>query len=269
MSKAKINFLTAFALLIFVSLACNLGKKGDSNVAVTNTSNTAKTPANKKSTDAESTSGEEKTKPAAGKGNVQGKVLFNEQPVEGIEVKICETFSAIIGIRCTGKTLTTKTGSDGVFVLANLEPMTYGGLTAKVFKSNYYIYPQEGIMSPQKFTVEADKTTFTPDINLFKDDVKITNPKSGAKADAKSLELKWDTYPDAAYYKVSLFPDAGGTPPVSGERVEDPTYAVTEELINGKYRMKVEAFNSNDRKLAESSADIKFTVTGGTEPTPK
>ena len=270
MLKAKINFLTAFALLVFVSIACNLGKNNNSNSVVVNTSNTEakKTPKTIKGDD-ESTSGEEKQKPAAGKGNVQGKVLFNDQPVEGIEVKICETFTAFMGIRCTGKTLTTKTDAGGIFVLANLEPLTYGGLTAKVFKSNYYVYPQEGIMTPQKFTVEADKTTFASDIHLFKDDVKITNPKSGAKADAKALELKWDTYPDAAYYKVSLYPDGGGISPVSGERVDDPTYAVTETLTNGKYRIKVEAFNAGDRKLSESSSDIKFTVTGGTEPTPK
>jgi hypothetical protein len=271
MSKAKINFLTAFALLIFVSLACNLNKFRSSNSLTVTNSNTVTTktsPSKTKPSD-DSTSGEERTKPAAGKGNVQGKVLFNDQPVEGIEVKICETFSAFMGIRCTGKTLVTKTGSDGVFVLANLEPMKYGGLTAKVFKSNYYIYPQESIMMPQSFTVEADKTIFSPDINLFKDDVKITNPKAGSKADANALELKWDAYPDATYYKVSLFPDAGGTPPVSGERVEDTTYTVTESLTNGKYRMKVEAFNTNDHKLAETSDEIKFTVTGGVAPTPK
>lgn len=282
MSTAKINLLLVLAVSIFVSLACSgLGKNENrsvgGNTATDSSNSTAANKANNKkntnttteSDDGESTSGEQKQKPAPGKGNVQGKVLYNDQPVEGIEVRICENFSTIMGIRCDGKTQTTKTGADGVFVLADLDPKTYGGLTAKVFKSAYYVFPQEGIMTAQKFSVEADKTIFARDIHLFKDDVKITSPKAGAKVDAKNLELKWDAYPDAAYYKVSLYPDAGGLPPISGERVDEPTYAVTEELTNGKYRIRVEVYNAGDRKLAESSNDIKFTVTGGTEPQPK
>lgn len=277
MSKSKINVLLALAAFIFVSLACSgLGKNDNQNSGATNSSNSSKTASNVKkntptsgdsdeTTADDSSSGEEKQKPAAGKGNVQGKVLYNDQPVEGIEVKICENFSTILGIKCDGATKTTRTDKDGVFVLADLDPKTYGGLTAKVFKSAYYVYPQEGIMRAQKFNVEADKTIFARDIHLFKDDVKITSPKSGSKVDAKAVELKWDAYPDAAYYKVSLYPEGGGLSPVSNERVDDTTYAVNEDLTNGKYRIKIEAYNASDRKLAESSSDIKFTVTGGAE----
>ncbi len=277
MSKARINFLLAVAVLVFVSLACgNLSKStnqeaGNTNSLITTSNTTSKpTPSTKNNNgDGASTSGAEKQKPADGKGNVQGKVLYNEQPVEGIEVRICENFSTIMGIKCDGKSKTTKTDKDGIFVLADLEPKVYGGLTAKVFKSNYYVYPQEGIMTAQKFTVEAEKTIYARDINLFKDDVKITSPKSGAKVAAQGLELKWDAYPDAAYYKITLFPDAGGLPPINAERVDDPTYAVTEPLTNGKYRMRVESYNANNKKLAATSDDIKFTVTGGAEPAPK
>lgn len=277
-STAKISFRLAFlAVVILVSQACSgLGRNENQNVGggsvnATNSTNSASTAANNKKTgttdsgDDASTSGEEKQKPAPGKGNVQGKVLYNDQPVEGIEVRICENFSTIMGIRCDGKTQTTKTGADGVFVLADLDPKTYGGLTAKVFKSAYYVFPQEGIMTAQKFNVEADKTIFARDIHLYKDDVKIINPKAGSKADAKNLELKWEAYPDAAYYKISLYPDAGGLPPISGERVDEPSYSVTEELANGKYRLRIEVYNAGDRKLAESPNDIKFTVTGGAE----
>ena len=280
MTKAKFNLLLAVAFVIFVSLACGSLSKTNQDGAAGANSNSLISPSNAKTRatpktddagdEAGSTSGAERSKPAAGKGNVQGKVLFNDQPVEGIDVKICENFSTIMGVKCDGKTLATKTGADGVFVLADLEPMTYGGLTAKVFKTAYFVYPQQGIMTAQKFAVVADKTIFADDIHLFKDDVKITNPKAGAKVAAQNLELKWDAYPDAAYYKISVFADAGGgMPPVSNERVDDPTYAVTEPLTNGKYRLQVVAYNQNDRKLAESSKDIKFTVTGGAEPAPK
>lgn len=282
MSKAKINLLLAFAPIVFVALGCgslkNIGQKESagnsvvSNVSNVSTPNAKASPTVSDANDGEdeaSTSGAERAKPAAGKGNVQGKVLYNDQPVEGIEVKICEEFNTFMGVKCEGKTSQTKTDKDGVYVLADLEPKTYGGLTAKVFKSDYFVYPQEGIMTPQKFAVVADKTIFARDINLFKDDIKITNPKAGSKVDAKNIELKWDAYPDAAYYKINLYTEGGGLPPLSDERVDDPNYTVTENIANGKYTFKVVAYNAHDHKLAESSDDIKFTVTGGAEPEPK
>jgi len=40
--------------------------------------------------------GVEKVKPAPGTGNVQGKVLYNNAPVENINVRLCETFSRFL-----------------------------------------------------------------------------------------------------------------------------------------------------------------------------
>lgn len=275
MSNNKFNALLALGALILVSLACSGLKSSNRTltngiVKTTNTSSAnTKTTANS-SSEGETSSTEEKTKPAAGKGNVQGKVFYNDKPVEGIEVRICEEFSTIMGISCKGKTLTTKTDADGTFVLANLDPKEYKGLTAKVFKSDYYIYPQEGIMTPQKFTVVADKTIFARDINLFKDDLKVLNPKAGSKVAANGLEFKWEPYPDASYYRLSVYSDDGKTAsPYVNERVDDASFSADKSFTNGRYRIKVEAVNANNHKLAESDSDIKFTVTGGEEPQPK
>ena len=41
-----------------------------------------------------SDTGIEKRRPTAGKSNLQGKVLFNEEPVAGIEVRLCGETSA-------------------------------------------------------------------------------------------------------------------------------------------------------------------------------
>lgn len=76
MSKAKINLLLAFALLIFGSSSCNQAKNGSQNEgsgnSIVSTSN-AKTSTKVDADDTASTSGAERVKPAAGKGNVQGK----------------------------------------------------------------------------------------------------------------------------------------------------------------------------------------------------
>jgi hypothetical protein len=262
----------AFFLIAIISLACGGLSKSiptDRLVASSNSENNTEAASATTVSDNDETPGEitEKIKPAAGKGNVQGKVLYNDKPAADIEVTLCEKFSTSLGIDCKGKTVKTKTDKDGVFVLANVEPMEYQGLMVKVFTSNIYVYPRSGVMQAKSFTVSPDKTTFAANINLFKGDLKITAPKSESKVAANDIELKWNAYPDAEYYKISLFPENPTiTTSLSGKRVDGVSYKVDIPLMSGKYRLKVEAFNANDRKLAESSGDIKFTVATGEEP---
>jgi len=206
--------------------------------------------------------GVEKQKPAPGKGNVQGKVLYNGKPVEGIEVKLCETFNRFLG-GCDGKTYTARTDANGEYVIADAEPKVYEGLLARVFETDSYIFAASGIagISSTKYDVAADKTLFIAPTNLFKSDLKVVNPKAGAKLSEQNPELKWDAYPDAAYYKFSIYPE---NPAVASthvnERVEETSYKIDKPLEKGTYRWQVHAYNSEDRKLAESGDDIKFTI---------
>jgi hypothetical protein len=205
--------------------------------------------------------GVEKVKPAPGTGNVQGKVLYNNAPVENIEVKLCETFSRFLS-GCGGKTYTAKTDKDGDFVITNVEPKEYQGLTVRVFDTDSYVFATTGIagISATKYGVVADKTLFVSTTHLFKADLKTVNPKAGSTVSAQDLELKWDPYPDAAYYKFSLNPnDHLKTAPYVNERVEAASFKVPKPLEKGTYRWKVEAYNGSDRKLSETD-DINFTV---------
>lgn len=206
--------------------------------------------------------GVEKVKPAPGTGNVQGKVLYNNAPVENIEVKLCETFSRFLS-GCGGKTYTAKTDKDGDFVIANVEPKEYEGLTVRVFDTDSYVFATSGVagISAAKYNVTADKTLFVAPTHLFKGDLKTVNPKAGSTVTAQDLELKWDAYPDAAYYKFSLHPDNHMvTAPYVNERVEGTSFKVAKPIEKGGYRWKVEAFNSADKKLSETPDDIKFTI---------
>ena len=206
--------------------------------------------------------GVEKVKPAAGKGNVQGKVLYNDAPVENIEVKLCETFSRFLS-GCGGKIYTAKTDKDGDFVITNVEPKEYQGLTVRVFETDSYVFATTGIagIAASKYNVEADKTLFVRPTHLFKGDLQVINPKPGSTVSAEGLELKWAAYPDAAYYKFTLYPDNHQiTPPYMNQRVDDASFKVNKPLEKGTYRYKVEAFNSSDRKLSETSDDINFTI---------
>ena len=206
--------------------------------------------------------GVEKVKPAPGTGNVQGKVLYNKAPVENIEVKLCETFSRFLS-GCGGKIYTAKTDKDGDFVITNVPPKEYEGLTVRVFDTDSYVFATTGIagISATKYKVEADKTLFVRPTYLFKGDLKVLNPKAGSTVSGQALELKWEDYPDAAYYKFTLYPDDHQiTPPYLNERVEASSFKVNKTLEKGTYRYTVEAYNSDDRKLSETSDDIRFTV---------
>lgn len=207
--------------------------------------------------------GVEKARPASGTGNVQGKVLYNSQPAENIEVKLCETFSRYLS-GCGGKTYTARTDKDGEYLITNVDPKTYEALTARVFNTDSYVFATTGIagISSAKYDVAADKTFFVTPINLFKSDLKTLNPRAGAKVKTEGLELKWEAYPDAAYYKFSIYADdASVTSPYINERVEDTSFALDKPLQKGIYRWKVNAFNKDDKKLSESADDIKFTIT--------
>lgn len=245
--------LTCFCLLTIISLT---------NCTLSNSKSKSSTNSSSVTNPDTAEAGVEKVKPAPGTGNVQGKVLFNSKPVANIEVKLCEKFNRFLG-GCDGKTFTARTDSDGEYVITNVEPKTYEGLLARVFDTDSYIFATTGIagLSANKYEIVADKTLFVTPTNLYKSDLKILNPKAGSKVSAQNLELKWDQYPDAAYYKFSIYPEeASITSPYINERVDGTSFGIDKPLEKGTYRWKVEAYSSADRKLAESSDDIKFIV---------
>ncbi|HWS85483.1 MAG TPA: carboxypeptidase-like regulatory domain-containing protein [Pyrinomonadaceae bacterium] len=250
-----------------LSLACGgvgrLGSEPASNTtANANAPRASATPAGSSGA-AEPVTGVEKVKPAPGTGNVQGKVLYNGRPVEGIEVKLCEKFNQFFG-GCSGKTHTAKSDADGDYVVKDVPPATYEGLMARVFDTDSYIFATTGVagLTSAKYDVKADQTLFVRPTHLFKSDLKLLSPKAGSKVSAGGLELKWQEYPEAAYYKLSLYPsDSSITSPYIGQRVEATTFPADKPLPKGEYRVQLEAYNASDQKLAESARDIKFTVT--------
>ncbi len=250
-----------------LSLACGgLGKMGSapaSNTAAnSNAAGASATPAGT----AEAPTGVEKVKPAPGTGNVQGKVLYNGKPVEGIEVQLCEKFNQFFG-GCSGKTYTAKTDGEGDYVVRDVEPMTYEGLLVRVFDTESFVFATTGLagLSSAKYEVLPDRTLFARPSNIFKGDLKTVSPKAGAKVGAGGLELKWEPYPEAAYYKLSVYADDSSvTSPYVGERVEGATtVALDKPMQKGEYRIEVSAYNAQDKKLAECADDIKFTITDG------
>lgn len=264
MSHSSKDAVIAIFLLLALVVACKNSQNTNTNTGGSNSNTTGSTTEKSDGDVIHSATGVEKEKPAAGKANVQGKVFFNEKPVGDIEVKLCEKFSRFIG-GCSGETFTTKTDANGEYLIKNVPAGIYEGLTAKVFNTPYYVFATSGIVGSAKYKVEADQTFFAPDTNLFKSDLKLVSPKAGAKVGSSNIEVKWDAYPDAAYYKFSIHADSETEAKTEydyiNKRVDGTSYVLEKPLSPGSYTISVVAYNGNDIKLAESADDIKFTVT--------
>jgi hypothetical protein len=266
MKKLSVILLSICAMLF---VACDKTKTAENkgNSSETKKENKTETPPTTKVKDGYvvSEEGTAKETPEAGKANIQGKVLYNEKPAAGVEVKLCEKFTTISG--CGGEEYKTKTDDNGEYLFKNVDPKEYSGLLARVFETPMYIFAAQsfGIVSA-KYKIEADTTFFAPATNLFKSDIKVENPKTNAKVEASGFEIKWEKYEDAAYYKFGLYPaEASVTSPYINQKAESESFKVEKPLEPGKYRLKIDAFNANDVKLAQLKEDIEFTVTGDTK----
>jgi len=266
MSHGSKEAVISIFLLAAVVLAC----KNSRNTNSARSANSNSTVSSSSKPDADdvihSATGVEKEKPVPGKTNVQGKVFFNEKPVADIEVKLCEKFSRFIG-GCSGETFTTKTDANGEYLIKNVPPGIYEGLTAKVFNTPYYVFATSGIVGAAKYKLEEDQTFFAPDTNLFKSDLKLITPRAGAKIrSGNNIEVKWDSYPEAAYYKFSIHADSSTGAQTEydyiNKRVDGTSYVLEKPLSPGSYTCQLVAYNGNDVKLSESADDIKFTVIG-------
>ena len=200
-----------------------------------------------------SETGTEKEKPEAGKANVQGKALFNEQPAANVEVKLCEKFSTFSG--CSGQQYKSKTDENGEYLIKGVEPKVYDALLVKVFNTNNSIFASNRFgITAAKYKIEADKTFFAPPTNLYKSDLKAQNPKMNGKVDAKNFEIKWDEYPDAAFYKFGIYAkNPKISAPYVNEQTEGTSFKADKPLTDGDYNIKIEAFNAQRFKTRRNA----------------
>jgi hypothetical protein len=205
----------------------------------------------------------EKVKPNPGKGNVQGQVFYNSKPVENIEVKLCEKFNRFIsGQSCEGKNHKVKTDREGYFVITDVDPGKYQVILVRVFNTDSYIFAAKGIagLDNVEQVIEANKTLFIDPKHLFKSDLKLANPEDGERIAGQKPELNWQTYPDATYYTVSLYPKDTKVQGIYNQKVTTNTLKLDKPLVKGDYTWKIEAYNGDDKKLSATKDGIKFTV---------
>lgn len=197
-------------------------------------------------------------KPAAGKGNAIGRVLYNGKGAANIEVQLCEKIGFIGG--CTGKSFSAKTNKDGFYIVDNVTPGGYS-LAVRIFTSNKFIYPTSGILSAATFNVEKDKSLDIRTVNLWKVDLQTTSPKNGARVNVAQPKFTWKSYPDASNYKVTVRAKSGIADSMDMETGET-SIAAAKPLLNGDYTWTVQATNAQGVKIAETASPSNFKVTG-------
>jgi hypothetical protein len=133
----------ALVLVSLVAVGCGSGANRADNSGGPAKANKEAVQPNKDGTIPSGT-GTEKEKPAAGKAHVQGKAFFNEKPAVGVQVKLCKTFSQYMS-GCGGETFTAKTDDAGEYLIKDVTPGIYEGLTVQVFETPYYVFATSGI----------------------------------------------------------------------------------------------------------------------------
>ena len=196
--------------------------------------------------------------PTDGKGNVFGEIRWNGSGVPDLEVALCHDFSTFSG--CGGTPLTTTTDKNGQYLFKDVDPGVYA-LSVKVFDTDDWLYISNGIFSSIDFEVTAGKTLTIGYQDIFKLDLKLLEPIDASTVAGEKVVLDWHEYenPQAAYYKVSLYPDEGDAV-VFDRRVEESSFAVDLLPVSCGYRWSVEAYNADRIKISESPEPFTFVV---------
>lgn len=184
---------------------------------------------------------------AEGMGNVVGLILWNDQPFTNTWVRLCEDFDSWDG--CVGNNPSTKSDQNGYFVFQDVAPGEYL-VTADLFGTSwwqFYIDSQESRMHK----VSAGENLILDPWHIYKLDLGVISPKIEKSLSEEKPTFKWDAYPDAAYYEISVYNDKYEWI-LESKRVDGNEFTPEEPMVSCKYWWYVEVFNTQGTKIARS-----------------
>lgn len=195
------------------------------------------------------------TPPVEGKGNVAGLVLWNDQPVPKAAVWLCEGFSG----GCTGiYQYRTNTDANGYYVFKNVTPGKYL-VAINSFSTGWFIFYFDADGSKEQ-EVSAGKNLVLDPWSIWKFNLSATTPRIDKVLAEAMPTFKWDAYPDAVYYQISI-DDINFNPIVEEERVDGIEFIPAQPLVTCRFYWNVEAFNAQGVKIASTNpGDMYFYV---------
>jgi len=175
-------------------------------------------------------------------GIVQGRVLWNGQPVAGATVYVADDFKP--GAVRYG---TVTTDEQGRFSFSGVpEGSKYVGVSGN--QRVFWI----GSGTPFTMTVSP----FTRDFHLCKG-FDLASPAMNETVTNRPV-LRWDPYPDAVRYLAVVM--SANTQPVFTRPLTETSVQVDVALVPGRYQWRVNAFNAAGQMIGCSYAPRRFTV---------
>jgi hypothetical protein len=193
--------------------------------------------------------------PASGTGAIVGLVRWNNEPVAKAAVKLCEDFDELA---CSGNQHSTNSNAEGYYIFQDVKPGSYVVLVNAFYSSWWVYHIASDSLEPQKENLKPNQTVFVKPIDIYKVDLKVSQPAHGAKISGdQPLTIKWNEYPDTVYYTL-FFQDYEGR--LITKTVEKNEYTFEEPLMECRYNVTVAAFNEDDIEIAENAGGLNFVV---------
>jgi formylglycine-generating enzyme required for sulfatase activity len=214
--------------------------------------------------------------PQPGTANAAGRVLWNNQPVIGVEVRLCKDYKPYALEGCGEPQITATTHAEGWYVFTNVPPAKYSVFVHAVDKVSdlwFFLYSQPNYsqsngnylpllslynQTPIQYDLTADQTLMISEMHIYKFDLKQTFPIDG-ESYPEIPTLTWEPYPGAAYYGVRF---GQKEIPDNGELIYGTTYTLTQPMQSCEYKWKVEAFNLEGEKISEFDGSERFELAG-------
>jgi hypothetical protein len=184
--------------------------------------------------------------PASGSGAAEGRIVWNGQGVADVTVNLCTDYSLLGGCKTTEyKAITDK---DGRYTIVGLPAGEYYFITK--------LSDQEREMwwLGMRVDVTDGESVAVRDMSISKSDLKLSAPGNNTTVTTTTPSLDWESYPDAAYYKVYVLDNQTYKTVVSFEKVSVPQYIFKNPLAPGKYSWSIRAFNATGTEISGSGS---------------
>jgi ankyrin repeat protein len=182
--------------------------------------------------------------PAATGGIVQGRVLWNGQPIPGATVYVADDPKP-----GTTRYGTVTTDDQGRFSIAGVPP---GSRFISVNANQPVFWIKSGV----PFTMGA--STYTRDFHLCKG-FDLHSPANNASVSSRPV-LRWDPYPDAARYDVVVLTEHSQIAFERATPADVTSVQLDVDLPPGLYQWRVNVFNAAGPSIGCSFAPYGFIV---------
>jgi hypothetical protein len=195
--------------------------------------------------------------PAPGMANVAGRIFWNDEPVDGLGLILCDAIDLVSG--CIGTFFEARTDENGIYLFTNIAPGEYE-LAVETLDFEHLFLVTAGLESGvRKHSLKADATLRIPDQSIFNFNLTMISPEENEVVTLARPVLEWQAYPDAAYYRVFLQQE-NGVIILKGEETSTSSITPAVDLKTCGYAWQVEAYNTSGTKIAEHDGYSHFKV---------